>query len=67
MGYWWIDHLKHVAQTDDKNTFKEWEQKKIRTEDCIYMFKKHNMIPDDLNIVPSEFVLWLNSIGYIRR
>ncbi len=65
--HWWIEHLKRIAQTDDKNTFKEWEQKKITTDDCIYMFKKHNMIPDDLNIAPSEFVLWLNSIGYIRR
>ena len=65
--HWWIDYLKRTAIEEDKNTFKEWEQKKITTGDCIYFFKKHNMIPDDLNIAPSEFVLWLNSIGYIRR
>ena len=67
MEYWWIDHLKSIAQTDDKNTFKEWEQKRISTEQCIRAFRFHNSIPEDLFIVPSKFVLWLNSIGYIRR
>ncbi len=48
----------------DKNLFKKWESKQITTNEAIRDFKINNNIEEEIG--ETEFVLWMNSIGWSR-
>ena len=52
-----------IARTD-KTIFEKWVDKAYSTELAIEKFKHNNNI--DVPIDNLEFVLWLQSIGYVR-
>lgn len=55
------------SATQDSIIFYRWERGEISTASCISLFRKHNMVGDRYDISQTEFELWLNSLGYIRR
>lgn len=60
-----VKQLKENAAMNDQSVFNKWRDGSIATETAISMFKKNNKIKDDIHNL--EFVLWLNSLGYVRE
>ena len=60
-----VKQLKPNAAMLDQAVFNKWKEGSIPTGTAISMFKKNNKIKDDIHHL--EFVLWLNSLGYVRE
>lgn len=60
-----VKQLKENAAMNDQSVFNKWREGTISTEMAISQFKSNNKIKDDIHHL--EFVLWLNSLGYVRE
>lgn len=59
-----VKYLKPTKAAFDTALFNQWEKKEISTKEAIKRFKYNNEM--DIEITESEFVEWLNSLGYWR-
>lgn len=50
----------------DKLLFINWETGKMKTAQVIKLFKRNNLVDEDVDINESEMETWLNSLGYRR-
>ena len=56
-----------LARTLDQKSFREWEEKKISTEECFRQYRANNNINGKGPLYQKElFEYWLNSLGYRR-
>lgn len=56
-----------LARTLDQKSFREWEEKKISTEECFRQYRLNNNIKGKAPVYQKElFEYWLNSLGYRR-
>lgn len=55
------------AITDDKRAMKQWETGRIDTDELIKSVCEHNAIPCGIGIIGSDFVEWVESLGYRRK
>lgn len=62
----WIKYLKTSVRDDDKKIFQMWVMDEINLEQCLMLFRKHNKIPQKVNIDIMEFAKWLNELGWIK-
>lgn len=57
---------KQESARFDKLLFLNWETRKMKMDQVIKLFKRNNLVDEDLDINESEMETWLNSLGYIR-
>lgn len=50
----------------DRLLFLNWETGKMKTAQVIKLFKRNNLVDEDVDINESEMETWLNSLGYRR-
>lgn len=50
----------------DKLLFINWETGKMKTAQVIKLFKRNNLVDEDVDINESEMETWLRSLGYRR-
>ena len=48
----------------DKLLFLNWETGKMKMDQVIKLFKRNNLLNEDLYISEAEMETWLNSLGY---
>lgn len=48
----------------DKLLFINWETGKMKMDQVIKLFKRNNLLNEDLYINEAEMETWLNSLGY---
>ena len=51
----------------DKLLFLDWERGRFKTDQVIKLFKRNNLVDEDLDINESEMETWLNSLGYRKE
>lgn len=51
----------------DKLLFMNWETGKMKMDQVIKLFKRNNLLNEDLYINESEMETWLNSLGYRKE
>ena len=51
----------------DKLLFINWEEGKMKTDQVIKLFKRNNLVDEDVDINESEMETWLKSLGYRRE
>ena len=51
----------------DKLLFLNWETGKMKMDQVIKLFKRNNLLNEDLYINESEMETWLNSLGYRKE
>lgn len=50
----------------DKLLFINWEEGKMKTDQVIKLFKRNNLVDEDVDINEAEMETWLKSLGYRR-
>lgn len=58
---------KQESARFDKLLFLNWETGKMKMDQVIKLFKRNNLLNEDLYISESEMETWLNSLGYRRE
>ena len=58
---------KQEAARFDKLLFINWEEGKMKMDQVIKLFKRNNLLNEDLYINESEMETWLNSLGYRKE
>ena len=58
---------KQESARFDKLLFLNWETGKMKIDQVIKLFKRNNLLNEDLYINESEMETWLNSLGYRRE
>lgn len=48
----------------DKLLFINWETGKMKMDQVIKLFRRNNLVDEDVNINEAEMETWLNSLGY---
>lgn len=51
----------------DKLLFLNWETGKMKIDQVIKLFKRNNLVTEDVDINESEMETWLNSLGYRKE
>ena len=51
----------------DKLLFINWEEGKMKMDQVIKLFKRNNLLNEDLYINEAEMETWLNSLGYRKE
>ena len=57
---------KQESARFDKLLFLNWETGKMKMDQVIKLFKRNNLLNEDLYINEAEMETWLNSLGYRR-
>ena len=58
---------KQESARVDKLLFINWEEGKMKMDQVIKLFKRNNLVDEDLYINESEMETWLNSLGYRKE
>lgn len=58
---------KQESASFDKLLFLNWETGKMKIDQVIKLFKRNNLVTEDVVINESEMETWLNSIGYRKE
>lgn len=48
----------------DKLLFINWETGKMKMDQVIKLFRRNNLVDEDVDINEAEMETWLNSLGY---
>lgn len=51
----------------DKLLFLNWETGKMKIDQVIKLFRRNNLVAEDVDINESEMETWLNSLGYRKE
>lgn len=51
----------------DKLLFLNWEIGKMKIDQVIKLFKRNNLVNEDVDINEAEMETWLNSLGYRKE
>lgn len=51
----------------DKRLFLKWETGKMKMDQVIKLFKRNNLVDEDVDINEAEMETWLNSLGYRKE
>ena len=57
---------KQESARFDKLLFLNWETGKMKIDQVIKLFKRNNLVNEDVDINESEMEIWLESLGYRR-
>lgn len=55
---------KQESARFDKLLFINWEEGKMKMDQVIKLFRRNNLVDEDVNINEAEMETWLNSLGY---
>ena len=55
---------KQESARFDKLLFLNWETGKMKMDQVIKLFRRNNLVDEDVDINESEMEAWLNSLGY---
>ena len=58
---------KQESARFDKLLFLNWETGKMKIDQVIKLFKRNNLVNEDVDINEAEMETWLNSLGYRRE
>ena len=58
---------KQESARFDKLLFLNWETGKMKIDQVIKLFKRNNLLNEDLYINEAEMETWLNSLGYRKE
>ena len=58
---------KHESARFDKLLFLNWETGKMKLDQVIKLFRRNNLVDEDVDINEAEMETWLNSLGYRRE
>ena len=58
---------KQESARFDKLLFLNWEIGKMKIDQVIKLFKRNNLVNEDVDINEAEMETWLNSLGYRRE
>lgn len=58
---------KQESARFDKLLFLNWEQGKLKTAQVIKLFKRNNLVSEDVDINEPDMEAWLNSLGYRKE
>lgn len=57
---------KQESARFDKLLFLNWETGKMKMDQVIKLFRRNNLVDEDVDINEAEMETWLNSLGYRR-
>ena len=58
---------KQESARFDKLLFLNWETGKMKMDQVIKLFRRNNLVNEDVDINEAEMETWLNSLGYRRE